>query len=562
MKYHYVLTSALIGVSVVMVQSQIATALSSQQLEKISQEITVKIIDNDQTPPGNGSGIIIKRSGDTYTVLTAYHVVQSGKKYEIITPEEQSYTTNTVKQLQGLDLAIVEFSSSETYNVAKIGNSDQATASTTVYVAGFPGRTAAISNPGLFFVKGQVNANGTAQRDGYNLIYDNKTAKGMSGGPVLNEQGEVVGVHGRVDDQLDVGIGTTINLALRQIPILTANTGLTAPIKKVTAAPKSDDFYIKAKEKYTQKDYQGAIADYSTAIRLNPRYVYAYNNRGIVRSELGDNKGAVADYTQALRINPKFALAYSNRCNIRSDLGDHQGAISDCNQALKLNSNFAPAYLNRGKARRGLKDNQGAISDYNQALKLRPNYDKAYNNRGNALSDLGDRQGAIDDYNQALQINPNYAEAYYNRGLVRSKLGDRQGAITDYTQAIKLKPNYDKAYNNRCNIRLYLGDEQGAIADCNEALKINPNYDKAYYNRGNALRDLGDKKGAIADYNQAIKINPNFAYAYYRRGNARGNWGDKQGGIADLQKAAEIFQKEGNKQGYQNALQDIRRLQQ
>jgi hypothetical protein len=38
--------------------------------------------------------------------------------------------------------------------------------------------------------------------------------------------------------------------------------------------------------------------------------------------------------------------------------------------------------------------------------------------------------------------------------------------------------------------------------------------------------------------------------------------GDKQGGIADLQKAAEILQKEGDTQRYQNALEVIRKLQQ
>ena len=52
----------------------------------------------------------------------------------------------------------------------------------------------------------------------------------------------------------------------------------------------------------------GALADYDQAIRLNPAYVDAYNNRGVVRSDRGDADGAIADYDQAIRLNPEYVL--------------------------------------------------------------------------------------------------------------------------------------------------------------------------------------------------------------------------------------------------------------
>lgn len=224
MKYYHALSPVLIGVSMVLVQSQVAVGLSASEVEKIGRGITVQIVDS-QNPSFAGSGIIIKHTGNTYTMLTAYHVVKAGNKYQIITPDQQSYLINTVKQLQGLDLAVVEFSSNKTYSVAKIGDSDKATASTTVYLTGFPAKTAVISNPYFSFNKGQVNANGAAQRDGYNLIYDNKTLIGMSGGAVLNEQGELVGIHGRADVQ-EVGLGTTIYSGLRQMLAVGVDVGV------------------------------------------------------------------------------------------------------------------------------------------------------------------------------------------------------------------------------------------------------------------------------------------------------------------------------------------------
>jgi tetratricopeptide (TPR) repeat protein len=47
-----------------------------------------------------------------------------------------------------------------------------------------------------------------------------------------------------------------------------------------------------------------SIADYSEAIRLNPEYVQAYYNRGFVRGQLGDYEGAIADFTRVLQLQP------------------------------------------------------------------------------------------------------------------------------------------------------------------------------------------------------------------------------------------------------------------
>ena len=48
-----------------------------------------------------------------------------------------------------------------------------------------------------------------------------------------------------------------------------------------------------------------AIADYSEAIRLNPKFVRAYYNRGIAWNAKGESDKAIADYNEAIRLNPK-----------------------------------------------------------------------------------------------------------------------------------------------------------------------------------------------------------------------------------------------------------------
>jgi Flp pilus assembly protein TadD/V8-like Glu-specific endopeptidase len=422
-----ILNAALIGTSIVLIQPYITVAaLSAVDINKIATGITVRIVDAEN-PINSGSGVIIKQTGNTYTVLTALHVVKEGKK-TLITADDKNYPLKNIKPLPDVDLAIAEFSSNQKYTVVKLGNSDAAIRTTTVYVAGFPAKTAAINDPELFLNIGTVSANGKPQRDGYNILYSNDTLKGMSGGAVLNDNGELVAIHGRADNQgvgekseskVITGLGITIYSALRQMGKVGVDVGVKAPDVVATAA-KPDDFLIKGNDKYYKKDFLGALADYSEAIKLDPNYLEAYNNRGNARYALGDNQGAIADCNQAIKINPNFAYAYVLRGNARIKLGDKQGSITDYTQAVKLDPNYLDAYVLRGYVRIQLGDNKGALADYNQAVKLDPNLALAYAHRGYVRNELGDKQGAIQDVQKA------------------GELFKQQGDNAKYEQAMKL----------------------------------------------------------------------------------------------------------------------------
>ena len=57
---------------------------------------------------------------------------------------------------------------------------------------------------------------------------------------------------------------------------------------------------------YAKKgDYDKAIADYTEAIRLDPKNAEAYCNRGHAYEEKGDYDKAIADCTEAIRLDPK-----------------------------------------------------------------------------------------------------------------------------------------------------------------------------------------------------------------------------------------------------------------
>ncbi len=514
-----------LGISVALVQPAVL-ANSATEVNDIAQSIAVKIA----TTNGNGSGILLQKQGDVYTILTAAHVVKNARaSYTITTPDGRTYQpiASSIRRYQGdVDLAVLKFRSSTTYKLAELGDSNVLKGGVEVYVAGFPAPTAVISESTFFFREGKVTANSKrTYKNGYALVYSNDTLPGMSGGPVLNSNGQVVGVHGKGDREINASTGnpdgpkTGFNTA---IPIarfadISGSLGITlgTPVARTiqSSTLTADDYFLAARQKNGNNDFHGALTDYNQAISLNPKFPVAYNNRGVLKAEkFNDPQGALADYNLAISLDPKFPIAYNNRGNLKANqLNDPQGALDDFNRAIFLDPKDALTFSNRGQLKtEKLNDPQGAFADFNQAIFLNPKLAEAFNNRGSLKKNqLNDPQGALADFNQAIFLNPKLAQAYNNRGILRANLlNDSQGALDDYNRAISLDPKLAQAYNNRGVLKNDdLHDTQGALADYDRAISLNPKNAEAHFNRGLLKKNkLKDRTGAIQDFRTAAKI--------------------------------------------------------
>ena len=72
------------------------------------------------------------------------------------------------------------------------------------------------------------------------------------------------------------------------------------------------------------------------AIRLDPKFAHAYNNRGFAYAELSQYERAIEDYNEAIHLNPDYALAYGNRALVYTLLGRDAEAKQDIDQAIEL----------------------------------------------------------------------------------------------------------------------------------------------------------------------------------------------------------------------------------
>jgi membrane associated rhomboid family serine protease/Tfp pilus assembly protein PilF len=91
-------------------------------------------------------------------------------------------------------------------------------------------------------------------------------------------------------------------------------------------------------------DFDGAIADLSRAIELDPKRPEAYLARGAAKAGKRDVDAAIADYSLALEVDPKSFRAYTVRGEARGAKGDSQGAIADLSRAIEINPRAQEAY--------------------------------------------------------------------------------------------------------------------------------------------------------------------------------------------------------------------------
>ena len=345
----------------------------------------------------------------------------------------------------------------------------------------------------------------------------------------------------------------------------------------------------------------GSISDYNQALRINPNFAYAYNNRGVLKVALNDIEGAMADYAKALEINSKYADVYYNRANLKYMLSDNNGALEDYNKAIELNPKDAEAYNNRGVVRKRLNFNVGALSDYSQAIALNPNDSIAYANRGRLKKLYFDNEGAAIDLDQAIALaekqvfiknvkpllsNESYIAAIPTAPVAIKSQPTASSTIAYNTKPAKpvqeVKPVAQQTVQTQPKSQTIIAEapvkKQEVVAQkpmpapvaeenlsssgttiaagvatvqapsnpvvTTTAVKKSPTTNiklaESYYIRGLQKCVLRDLQGAIADLNKAIENNSKYADAYYYRAAIRKELGDTEGFRKDYSIAIQI----------------------
>ena len=569
------------------------------ELETKAKGFTVRI---DSSSQANGSGAIIAREGKTYTVLTADHVLCE-KIAEEKTCADYTYTLTTsdgktlpldrktIIRQEGVDLAIFTFESNENYPVAEIANYSPNRESP-IFVAGFP--KIGDKRAGWLFSGGAVKSQeegllATRQSDftitqsgasirvsslsgGYDMVYTSITFGGMSGGPVLNAAGQVIGIHGRSEGvkgkiQLGFSLGIPISsfiglqekFRVKLSSFVTAQPQLTAQQQQeidrtlvsveIPETNASADIWIeRGNQLWRLKKDERALQAFDRAIQLNdPEYTYlAWYGKARVYGRKYKAREAIEALDQALATLP----AREKGSEFHAEILNYQGvfykqmnqsekAIDSFEQAIKISPQNPNYYNSLSSALQNVKRYDRALAAINRAIEIAPR-SSWYSNRGNIYKDLKKWDLALADYNQALTLNPNNSRAYIARADVYEERKEWDLALADYNQAIEIDANFAAAYPSRGSFYTERKQWDLALADFNKAITIDPNDPSSYGMRGIFYIFQSEEELAIADLTKEIEINPYSVVAYSMRGFAYEKWQKWDLALADYQKGIEL----------------------
>ncbi len=220
--------------------------------------------------------------------------------------------------------------------------------------------------------------------------------------------------------------------------------------KAIALDSRNYKFYLYRAAAYLNlKQYKNAVLDCNKALSLTAE-ADPYSERGYVYCVQGNYERAVADYTTAIKIAPQVSNIYLLRAYAYQRLGQFQKQILDLTAAARIEPKSVDAYEYRGSAYYGLGQFQNAIADCNMAMKLDSASEYACFTAADAYEELGLSDKALELRTKLLERDRNDAYRWYSRARVYERIGKHGQALSDFRKVNELASPSDRLQMDRC----------------------------------------------------------------------------------------------------------------
>lgn len=301
---------------------------------------------------------------------------------------------------------------------------------------------------------------------------------GSSGSPVVNMQGQVIGVA-----TLQITGGQSINFAIPSERISQLQSGAVVSLPDLVVA---------------------------SSRNKRARAVQSFRD-GLSFLSKDDCENALPYFEKAVESDSNYAEAWAQAGFCKEKLGRHSEAIDASKKAVNLRPS-AESYFNLGLANYYLKQYREAAENYRQSIRLDPyNAADAHYALGLVYRDWGRPDEEIQAYKQAIRLRPDFLSAYERLGARYMKSKKYSEAIETFKQVTALKPGDANAPNSMGEAFLELGRMTEAQEAFRQAIRMKPDFGRAYYNLGKSYLVIGNRDGALEQYNILQNLDQDWA---------------------------------------------------
>jgi len=284
----------------------------------------------------------------------------------------------------------------------------------------------------------------------------------------------------------------------------------------------------KAGEALARGERAAAVRILDQAIAGGKDLEEAHELRGDIRAMSGDLDGAIADFTEVIKLDPSKASVREKRAQFRLFRRDSTGALEDLNSAISLGSRTERNFVDRARVRGDVGDITGAKSDFQTALGLNPNLASAHVGLGVLYENVGETDAAVMQLQEFLDVYEGKRAGKLPKSPTSdgtsNVLVEREGKEKDGSQQFL-------GISGAVRFEASTPDEMKKVQARIEQVQ---NISLAYLTLGRLLAGKGELDRAVALYDKGISISKDNTYGYMLRSEARMKKGDLNGTIADL----------------------------
>ncbi len=164
---------------------------------------------------GLGSGVIVRRRGDLYYVLTNDHVIGNANAITVTLDDGTQHDAEIVGKDARKDLAMISFSAPQELTVATFGNSDNLQVGDWVLAIGSPYGFQSTVTAGIVSALGRRG--GPAGNISDFIQTDAAINRGNSGGALVDLDGKVVGINTWITSQTGGSVGLGFSIPINNI---------------------------------------------------------------------------------------------------------------------------------------------------------------------------------------------------------------------------------------------------------------------------------------------------------------------------------------------------------